>query len=73
MKFTTPKIVEEEYKGTHLFAAQSFLDRHPEIINHVFVVPDREYEGAHFDKYCEARIDGYVHQEANDKRTEDLR
>ena len=74
MKFTTPKITMVEYRGSHLFAAQSFIDAHPELINHVFVVPDREYDNAYFSEYCKARIDSHLSDTTNaDKRTEDMR
>lgn len=60
MKFKNPEIKEVEYRGTHLFASQSFCDRYPQLINHLFCVPDREYHGPYFDKYCQAVIDGFL-------------
>lgn len=69
MKFKTPEIKEVEYRGTHLFASQTFCDGHPQLINHLFCVPDMEYRGAYFDQYCQAVIDGFLKDSEDPERS----
>ncbi len=60
IKFTAPKLTIAEVDGEkYLFAAQSFIAQFPEVIDHVFEVPDRDYDGPHFEQYCKDRIKNY--------------
>jgi len=55
--FSSPKLTVVTVNGKkYLFAAQSFIDEFPELINQVFCVPDIEFGGNHFDRYCEDRV-----------------
>lgn len=68
--FTAPKMTVVELGGQkHAFAAQSFIDQFPGIINQVFVVPDKEYDGPYFAQYCADRI--RIYSEVKDNAGED--
>lgn len=60
IKLSAPRLTIVEVEGKkHLFASQGFIDQFPELIDHVFVVPELEYGGKEFVEYCERRLSDF--------------